>query len=1385
MTEFHTYSQDGEKDPVKGLLVEAVLPCTEPQLEILAACSLGGSDANRAYNQLITINFKGVLSLQALESALDRFVKRHQALRSVFNVESRKCIVYKDLPGSEPLLNVLTSNQVSNTLKVQQENEAEHIFDLRKGPLFRTHLITDGHLEHDLILNAHHLVCDGWSLGLMIHELGVLYSSTVDSDAVDLPQAPLLEDYIQQEIDFESSPEYQKTLSFWTDKFRNYTPASGLPYDVKRPFFAGFKSHHLTYPFKQSTFSRIRALADLSGCSVMVTLASVFEVLLFSFSGEENFVVGIPAAGQPVSGFDRLLGHCVHLLPLRVAIDKDLSFREYLSIRKSTYSEALSNRRLTFGSLIKQLRSVREPGQLPLVTATFNIDRPLSEGLRFSGLKTELYIQKRAYSSFDLIMNLSRIQNEIAIECSYNKNLFKTETIQKMAEKFEDLIYLLSDHPDTRLSGIATSGSKLSSAVHALSKDIESQKQNDFNADQALPGTEGFLPVHRLIEHSVSRFKDKYAIVFRDTAVTYGSLNKRANKMARQLIDLGLAKGDIVSIVLDRSVEMIVSILAVLKAGGAYLPVDNEYPDKRIAFMLNDSGSKFHICHIWDNSLIESASKSIVFETLELSSDPYSDSDLDVNVSSSDPAYIIYTSGSTGQPKGVVLEHGNLFEFLKHVSEVPGLSNTDRLLALTSISFDISILEVLLPYVHGATAFLLDKHQRKEPADILRYLKLYDITTMFATPTHWKMLLKYGWDYNLKHLRVISGGEVLKPETASALLPLCHSLWNIYGPTETTVFSTIKKIVSAGDVTIGKPTKGTDIYLLDAELKPVPEGKEGEIVIAGTGVGRGYLNRPELNAEKFLKDPFCKHKVQMMYRTGDLGIRLENGDYQCIGRLDHQVKVRGHRIELGEIEKQIMALSGIKDVVVIVRGSNDEDLRLKAYVVLEDLLMASLSGNDGDTSREYNALRDKQFREWRIILSAHLPDYMIPTHFVIVKRFPMNANGKIDRNALPPFSFNVFQEDKHVDLQHNEESMLEGIWRKLLGLHTLSHTDNFFELGGHSLIAISVMSEIEKRTGVKLPIASLFEYPTIEKLSELLRSPKSRSKWKSLVPIKPDGSKRPIYIVHGAGLGVMNFNPFIPFLDKDQPVFGLQAHGINKEDLPLETIEEMASNYIEEIVSTDPEGPYHLSGYSAGCVVAFEMAKQLKAAGKTVGVLALLDYSTESIPRYLTDTQKGVKKIQEFIPRMFHTLQTLSRWPAKSIRFQLHTVKLSIGGLKRRLGLNKQKAQKEDVLKIHIFKAMDAFYAALAKYELKPYKGRIDLFVSKEKLYYLKDKKFLGWRDMGTDGVTVHKVDGDHDGMFLPPHNVCFAKTLQTVIDNYTKQHNTQNETDSRKHTHR
>jgi len=1320
-------------NPFEGPEIVFIIPCTEPQVEILTSCMLGGDDANRAFNESVTLKFTGKLNREAIENAFQQLISRHESLRSVFSFKNKQSLIFKSLPfeltwtdfSSETLINR------QQLIKDYIHQDSFHLFDLVNGPLIKACVLKSNEQEYLLVLTAHHIICDGWSMGIILQDLGKLYSAEVQQKFIDLPRPVLFSQYTLQQLSFLKSNEYQQTENFWVNQFVNNIPVLNLPTDFSRPAIRSYKSSRFDYLLGNRLIADLKLTGNNAGCSLVTTLMAAFETFLYRLTGQGNIVIGLPAAGQSVTANYYLVGHCVNLLPLRSNPEKEISFIEYLKKRKPAVFDAYEHQQLTFGSILKKLKIARDPSRIPLVPVVFNIDMGMDDKVDFHLLKHQLSSNPRAFENFELFLNISGSNDSITLEWSYNAQLFKRSTIEGMMQQFEQLLATIAANPQVKLG------------------DIQLVNKNSFQKTpielMGKVSTFPDKPVHELISMMAAKAVNKTALIFQDKEYTYLNLEESANQLAHYLIQQGIIPGDFVGIALDRSPEMLITLLAIMKAGAAYIPLDPDYPEDRISFILADTNATLLITSRKYDGKFSNPTGCMLIENASEQSRKLPSTPPNIKVSSNDLVYILYTSGSTGKPKGVLIEHHNLGNLLYSMFDFPGFSERDILLAVTTIAFDIAGLELFLPLISGATMVLATEEETKDGNSLLKLIEQKKVSVIQATPSTYKMMLSSGWEKKLD-LKILCCGEPLSKDLAGKLIPRCQTLWNMYGPTETTIYSTGKQIVATDEIiTIGKPINNTQVFIIDEAFHLLSEGSTGEIAICGDGLARGYFNRDDLTREKFIPHPFVATKK--MYRTGDLGKVLPDGEILCLGRLDNQIKIRGYRIETGEVENILESITGIKEAVVICKENKLGDARLVAYVVEEDL-------------NNHPAISKETINQWKEHVSLVLPAYMVPAHFEILPFLPLTPNGKVDRKALPEPTFNI----KHNIVRTHgvltkDEEFIKDIWVELLDINDISLTDNFFHLGGHSLIAIEVMIRIENKTGKKIPPSTLFQYPTISGLASVMQDKAGLSKWKSLVAIKPAGNKDPLYIVHGTGLDVMVFNNIARHMDEDQPVYGIKAKGKDGDDELMEEVEKMAAFYITEMIEQNPKGPYALIGFSAGSVVAFEMAKQLNAMNKKVKLLGIIDFDLDEIASRGNFFTRVQKKAVLFIPWLIHLVKSFLRYPKKTFDYQVMCLNLRYISLLDSLGIGNKTTLNRFYKSLQDAQAKYEF--AIRQYVMKPTEIPIDLFVSSIKVYYQNDPKFLGWKPFAKKGIKIHKIPGDHDDMILPPNDKECAKVLQ------------------------
>ena len=1310
-------------DPFAGPELDCVVYTTKAQSEIWTACYLGGNDANRAYNESISLDFMGALDPNSLDQAVQKLIERHESLRATFSTDGIYMSIFKELKIS------ITNVDVSNLEGIHKQDivdeyikeDINFIFDLVQGPLIKVGLLKISDKEHKLVLTVHHIICDGWSIGIMLQDLGAIYSALISHQLPDLSKPLRFSDYANEERLFSDTDDNKQCERFWYTMYENSIPVVNVPSDFPRPLIRTYKSQRLDFTLDSNLLSNLKRTGLNSGASLVTTLLVSFELLIYQLTRQADMAIGLPSSGQATTGMNHLVGHCVNLLPLRSKPNPKLPFIAYLNQRKSELLDAYDHPRLSFGSLLQKLNVARDPSRIPIIPVGINIDMGLADGVNFKNLDFKLTINPKAFEIFEIFLNVSGTDKDLVFEWAFNSALFKPESINKMMVTFEKILQKIVEDPSKTLEQITFRNFATDyGTINATKKDYPKST------------------LHELFAKQVKLFPNSIAIEFNDQKITYDALGKDVNQMANYLCTQGLTSGQIVAVSIERSPELITVIFAILQCGASYVPIDTSYPDNRVNLMIEDSNAAFYVGLEYKKNFTNNVISLIVADIIvAMASFPVEP--ISLKVPTAAVAYIIYTSGSTGKPKGVQVAHYNVINLIYSMAESPGITNKDKVFALTSISFDPMVLEVYLPLLFGACIVIADDNTRNNGQLLLQKALNDKITFMLGTPSLWQMLLDSDWNTPL-NIKAITGGEPLPRPLAQKLLTLCSELWNQYGPTETTVCSLLTKItINDNVISIGKPIANTKIYLLDENRNLVNRGEIGEIAIAGDGVSLGYLNRFELTNKHFVTNEFEGTSDRKMYLTGDLGKILPNGNIQCFGRVDQQVKIRGYRIELGEIEQSLLSIEGIKSAIVVAK-----DDVLVAFIVLDCKLI-----NDID-----------QIQLVRNHLATQLPNYLIPNIFHILENMPTTINDKIDRKALLDYKFNSENEEKYTAPRTEEESIIASIWKESLQIEYIDIYNNFFEMGGHSIKAVKVIIELEKITGKRFPLSALFEYSTVEKFAKLLRNDQEIAS-ECLVPLKPTGNKTPLFIIHGAGLNVLNFVNLSNQFDEEQPVYGIQGTA-KKYDKWYESIEAMAAHYIDAIVKINPTGPYALAGFSFGGVVAFEMTRQLRQQGKKVILTGLLDSYLDSSYYYESFSQKKIIRYLDLTYKRLDFLkEMLLSWKAFKMRINSKKEYLVKKHFKYKNTMTDQEA-----LALEQFIEADSMVKTIVdRYHLKPQDIEVDLFRSKDDLHYKLDPTHLGWKNAALKGVNIHNIPGNHLDILAPPNDKILAKMIQDILD--------------------
>ncbi|CAF1875804.1 amino acid adenylation domain-containing protein [Bacillus subtilis] len=1164
------------------------------------------------YNIPVAVRLSGELDQGLLKAALYDLVCRHESLRTIFPESQGTSYQHVlDADQAHPELHVteIAEKELSDRLA----EAVRYSFDLAAEPAFRAELFVIGPDEYVLLLLVHHIVGDGWSLTPLTRDLGTAYAARCHGRSPEwAPLAVQYADYAlwQQELlGNEDNPNslIAGQLAFWKETLKNLPDQLELPTDYSRPAEPSQDGDTIHFRIEPEFHKRLQELARANRVSLFMVLQSGLAALLTRLGAGTDIPIGSPIAGRNDDALGDLVGLFINTLVLRTDTSGEPSFRELLDRVRKVNLAAYDNQDLPFERLVEVLNPARSRATHPLFQIMLAFQNTPDAELHLPDMESSLRINSVGSAKFDLTLEISEDRladgtpNGMEGLLEYSTDLFKRETAQALADRLMRLLEAAESDPDKQIGNL-----------DILAPEERSSMVTDWQSvSEKIP--HACLPEQ--FEKQAALRPDAIAVVYENQALNYAELNERANRLARMLISEGVGPEQFVALALPRSLEMAVGLLAVLKAGAAYLPLDPDYPADRIAFMLKDAKPAFIMTNTKAANHIPPVENvpKIVLDDPELAEklNTYpagnpKNKDRTQPLSPLNTAYVIYTSGSTGVPKGVMIPHQNVTRLFAATEHWFRFSSDDIWTMFHSYAFDFSVWEIWGPLLHGGRLVIVPHHVSRSPEAFLRLLVKEGVTVLNQTPSAFYQFMQaereqpdLGQALSLRY--VIFGGEALElsrledwynrhPENRPQLI-------NMYGITETTVhvsYIELDRSMAAlrANSLIGCGIPDLGVYVLDERLQPVPPGVAGELYVSGAGLARGYLGRPGLTSERFIADPFGPPGTRM-YRTGDVARLRADGSLDYVGRADHQVKIRGFRIELGEIEAALVQHPQLEDAAVIVREDQPGDKRLAAYVIPSEETF------DTAELRKYAAER--------------LPDYMVPAAFMTMKELPLTPNGKLDRKALPAPDFAAAVTGRGP--RTPQEEILCDLFMEVLHLPRVGIDDRFFDLGGHSLLAVQLMSRIREALGVELSIGNLFEAPTVAGLAERLEMGSSQSALDVLLPLRTSGDKPPLFCVHPAGGLSWCYAGLTTNIGTDYPIYGLQARGIGqREELP-KTLDDMAADYIKQIRTVQPKGPYHLLGWSLGGNVVQAMATQLQNQGEEVSLLVMLDaYPNHFLP---------------------------------------------------------------------------------------------------------------------------------------------------------------------------
>ena len=1297
------------------------------------------------YNIPLAVRMTGEVRVDYLEAALNAVIARHEVLRTNIVTENGTPAQLIRQPRPAQLRIIDHGGQdgevPKNELPRLLTREAQRAFDLAEDLLIRCALFRIRAGVRVLLITLHHIVCDEWSLRILFREMAAFYGAFLEG------QEPLLLDLPIQYADFAIwQGEYlqgsalAKELNYWKKTLNGAPPRLNLVPDLRptdRSPHAG-RRQYLELPRHLS--DRLRELSRRDGVTLFMTLLAGFKALLFRYTRQDDILVGSPIAGRTRVETENLIGFFVNTLVLRTHLSGDPTFIELLQRVRETAFGAYQHQDLPFEKLVEELRPNRRSNDVPLVQAVFAHHHSIDAELQLPGVDLEWIDVDTETSKFDLTWVVRESGGGLNVCVEYASALFDDAAVTQ-----------LLGHWLTLLEGVASDPNRRVSRIPLLRPEERQRALVDWN-QTSRPYPES-ASVPQLFEEQARQTPNAIAVRYGSSELSYSELDRRADHIAEALRGLGAGSNTVIGLCVDRSKDLVAGMLGILKTGAAYLPLDSSWPKERLSVMLEDAKAPVVLTQASLQAALPPTRASILcVDALPAASGGGSN----MPVSPDDLAYVIYTSGSTGCPKGVAVPHRAIVSLVRK-TDYAQLTEQDRVAQASNASFDAATFEIWGALLNGATLIGIEREVMLAPKELAARLSSERITTLFLTTALFNQVAAEtpGAFRSLKHL--LFGGEMVDPRWVKHVLE--HQpperLLHVYGPTETTTFAAWHHITALdsrrGSIPIGRPIANTRLYVLDGQLEPAPIGVPGEIYIGGPGVARGYLNDPELTAKKFVPDPFTDQRGARLFKTGDLARYLPDGAVEFIGRSDHQVKIRGFRVEPGEVEAVLRTHAAIRESLVVAEET-ESGRRLIAYVVL----------TEGFDSSSINDLR--QF------LKEKLPAYMVPAVLVPLPNLPLTANGKIDRAALPsPDQARPVLDEAFLAPRTRVEERLAALWSEILNVDRVGVQDSFFDLGGHSLLAVKLFAAIEKEFGKKLPLASLFERPTIEQLAQAIRANDLSAPWPLFVEIQPQGANPPFFWVHslgGDGGGAFfYYRRLAQLLGPDQP-----SYGIRSPREPFTSLEEMADHYVDELLHFQPQGPYFLGGFCFGGIVAFEMAAQLRRRGREVGLLALLESARPG--QNLAGIKWNATTVAALADNLRIWFADLASLSSVEFRARLHRKAKAFQQRLRQWIANSEKASDwadlgdlidmEEYPKDYVRYAR-AHWQALTGYLPRSYPGRITLFRARKQPLLCADPT-LGWGELAEEGVAVNVIPGAHEKMLDEPNVHILAAELKACL---------------------
>ncbi|MBV5326344.1 MAG: amino acid adenylation domain-containing protein [Chlorobium sp.] len=1306
------------------------------------------------FNIPVVVYLSGAVRAQLIKKSFDFLIDRHECLRTVFEIEGEE-LVQRVLPAMQVELMVKDLSGCNHDTKFAEldrirKEEGLHRFELDKGPLIKLHLVILGDSESHLFITFHHLIIDGWGASVLFRELAASYDAFSRGNMPALPDKKIsFGDFCLWQLERINSARLSMQIQYWIEQLQGCSFIQNIPHDYSRPSMPSFSGARCAFSFSPEITKALNEYCLRNNCTMFMYLMTVFQIFIQRYSGRSEIVTGTTIANRNLSDTENIVGLLANSLAIRTDFSGDPKFTELLMQVRKVSLEAFDNQDVPFEIVVENVVQKRERSYHPVFQNLFIYQNTPPPFLHAGDMDFVYEEIGNETAKLDLLLNVEFRKESLFCWIEYNTCLFNADTIERVAR---DYIWIASH------------------ALHETGDPVSSWHFPSIPARNYYATEDKPLALsccHYLFELQAERTPDNIALCCDDVQMTFRELNKKANHLAHLLIQRGVGPDIPVGLCLTRSVYLAVGILGILKAGGGYVPLDSQYPEERIRYMARDSGMRLAVTDEASAHVLsfDREMRLVLLDKSDAGESEHSYDNPVFRAGAENTAYIMYTSGTSGTPKGVAVPHRGVANLAVSAVNNYALKSSDRVLQFFSVSFDGSVEEIFMTLAVGATLVIRTFNAAISVTDFLFHLEKNEITVLDLPTAFWKELVHGVSRTGIKipnSLRlVIIGGEQASVTDFQKWQKVCGGrvrIINTYGPTEcsvVSVFSEPEKIHCSYDfnrgLPIGRPMDNTTLYVVDEHCCLVPFGMPGELLIGGAGVAKGYLNLSLLTEERFIDDVFQESEPKgRLYRTGDIVRSLSDGNLQFLGRKDNQVKIRGFRIEPGEIESVLNQHELIKQSVVIDLTNDQGETSLVGYFVTER-----------------NAPSSYELRHY---LAQKMPEHMVPSYFVPIKKVPLLPNGKIDRSALPVPDTVVEKKATYVGPRDETEKTLVEIWQEVLGVHPIGVTDDFFELGGHSLLAVRLCSQIQEKVNKKVTLSGLFQSLTIEKLARTITDEVWVSESSPAVCIQcVDSGKSfpPLFFIHILGTGLKFCRPMVKYLSPELPVYGLSVHLHEKEHFEEFSVEELASRYVREVRRIYPQGPFLFAGISFGGLIAFEMARQMSEDGEDIGMVALIDSILPEAFHKMTGKEgahahrekfrsEGVSYlIRKVLERARHegfVMREKSSHCYSKILLKYYMVRDRVDRMPVSLYEFAARLQNDD---------------ALQKYHPKIYTGKVTLFKSRERFYgvsFILDP-LSGWGAFSSGGVEVIDCPGDHLGMLADPHVETLGMKLMQSIE--------------------